>query len=340
MSRKPAFMTPTTANLIRRRPARGRSFRTDWAVAGVLACVLGVVLPGGLRAEESQAEKATSIPTAPLTASGSLPSAAEELQRAVTSSSKLFKGAFSQQYGLVEKINVKRGDSVKVGAILVELDSAVEKAQYDFYMLQADTSLQMSAAQQEHQLAEVRFARAKDIFAKGGGNKFEVEETEADAAVKRITIDIRKREGEIALAQARSQQARIDQMRIKSPVEGIVSEIHFKEGEIVDQNKAVIEVAQLDPLYIEMKDIPHQTVATLKVGQSIEVRYRSTNLSDKAPQSPWKQATINFISPLVDEATGFRLIRLQMPNPTLDPAGIEVDVRLPAVAAPLAQAAQ
>jgi len=257
---------------------------------------------------------------------------------AVTSASKTFNGAFSQQYGLIKMVQVKRGDTVTAGRSLVLLDTAVEQAQYDYYMLQADTALQTAAAQQEFQMATVRYERFKSIFELGGGNKFEVEEAQADAAVRRITVDIRKREGDIAAAQARSQQARIDQMQIKSPIAGVVSMIHFKEGEIVDQNKPVIEVVQLDPLFIELRDIQHATVSQFKVGQTLQVRYSVGSGVTGASKGvnvemTWKEAKINFISPLVDEATGYRLIRLEMPNPELEPAGLEVEIKLPAALA-------
>ena len=251
---------------------------------------------------------------------------------AVTSASKTFNGAFSQQYGQIKTLEVRRGDSVSAGQSLVLLDTSVERAQYDYFMLQADTSLQTAAAQQEFQMATVRFERFKSIFELGGGNKFEVEEAQADAAVRRITVDIRKREGDIAAAQARGQQARIDQMQIKSPIAGVVSMIHYKEGEIVDQNRPVIEVVQLNPLFIELRDIQHATVSQLKTGQTVQVRYSvSSGVKGISVESAWNEAKINFISPLVDEATGYRLIRLEMPNPDLEPAGLEVEVKLPTV---------
>jgi multidrug efflux pump subunit AcrA (membrane-fusion protein) len=107
-----------------------------------------------------------------------------------------------------------------------------------------------------------------------------------------------------------------------SPVDGVVVERHLSPGELVDrsENAVIVEVAQLDPLFIEVR-VPQSMLSTLARGDKAVVR----------PESPVDrefECEIQTIDPVVDAATGTLRVRLALPNPDHRiPAGLHCTVR-------------
>jgi multidrug resistance efflux pump len=116
------------------------------------------------------------------------------------------------------------------------------------------------------------------------------------------------------------QEVRVDQMSMRSPVDGIVEKISLSEGEVANIDKPSIVILKNNPLYIEVKTLQSSIVAGLKSGQELQVRY---------PNEEWRTAKINQISAEADARSGMQAIRLEIANPEGRSAGLEIEVRVP-----------
>lgn len=225
--------------------------------------------------------------------------------------------------GTVLDVSVERGAEVRQGQKLVSLDARVEQSQLNYYNLKADAAFQVAAAQAKFELAAIQLERKRQLAARNVTNELEVQEAEAAAKVAEIETKIAGRGGEEFAAQAAGQQVRVDQMAISSPIDGVVSDVLRKGGEVVREGEPVVEVVKLDPLYVELKLLDVAVARKLRKGQPMQVRYRGEE------GAAWAAATVDFIAPVANAAAGTQYVRLSMPNPEGRSAGLNVEVQAP-----------
>ncbi|MEM7809605.1 MAG: HlyD family efflux transporter periplasmic adaptor subunit, partial [Planctomycetota bacterium] len=121
--------------------------------------------------------------------------------------------------------------------------------------------------------------------------------------------------------------ARVDQLEIQiaqkavnAPSAGIVRTIEAQVGEMHGPQNPTIELVVLDPLKVEILNLPPDRVASLAKGDEVMVRY--------GRDGSWQPATISFIDPIASAETNEQKVELELPNPELRAAGREVQVKL------------
>jgi membrane fusion protein (multidrug efflux system) len=100
-----------------------------------------------------------------------------------------------------------------------------------------------------------------------------------------------------SLKNLQSAEAQLASLRVVAPLSGTVTRVNVKAGESVDVNTAVAEVIDLNRLAVSAA-IPAAEAKDLKTGEEVQV------LTD-----PPASATLAFISPAVDAASGTVLTR-------------------------------
>jgi RND family efflux transporter MFP subunit len=100
-----------------------------------------------------------------------------------------------------------------------------------------------------------------------------------------------------SLKNLQSAEAQLASLRVVAPLSGTVTRVNVKAGESVDVNTAVAEVIDLNRLAVSAA-IPAAEAKDLKTGEEVQV------LTD-----PTVTATLAFISPAVDAASGTVLTR-------------------------------
>lgn len=252
--------------------------------------------------------------------------AATSLVTGITAPSDVRKIGFDIR-GVVAKVSVKKNDPVKAGQPLIALADAEERATYQQFKLAADTSLQVAEAEQTYNVKALEYQRKKSVYEAdpNGSSELEMKTAEAEMNVAKIRIDEAKHEGDQNAARAEAQKARLDRMNRAVPADfadGQVSEVSVKEGEQVDETKPVIELVDLDPLYVNVTLADTAIVQKLKRGDTLRVKYVGDN--------EWRTATVDAIDPSANSASGKHPFRLSLPNPEQRNAGLRVDVELPA----------
>lgn len=177
--------------------------------------------------------------------------------------------------GVLTKVNVHDGQSVKKGDVLFELDSS--KAQADLRIAEATTQIAES---------EVRMAKTK--LAKNLMPKEELEPTLAKLQIAQANLDLAK----LAL----------DQMRIKAPFDGVIH-TGVIAGQKVDGGTNIGELIQMDEMGASL-ELPQSLVGQVKVGQAVKIRLSS----DPRPVG----AQISSIAPVISPASGTIQVRCRV----------------------------
>ncbi len=182
--------------------------------------------------------------------------------------------------GLVTVVNVKSGDEVKQGQVLLQLRDSEDLAQLH--------QLEASAA-----LAEVTFTRAKEQMAVQVISKADYDQSAADLKVKQA-----------AVAQ---QQVNVAKKQLRAPFAGRAGIVTINPGAYLNSGTTIVTLQQLDPVYVDFH-LPQKELADLRPGQ------RAVLTLDAFPGKTFT-GKINAISPKVDSDTRNAQIEAEVPNP-------------------------
>lgn len=228
----------------------------------------------------------------------------------------------SSVYGVISAVLVDRGDTVQQGQLLAKLDTSVEEAQVALDRFRATNTTQMEAARTDMAWNQRELARRQQLV----GNMFS-KANEVDEIVTKIDQDriaIRKAEADqkTAMLEAERSEAQLRLKLIKSPVNGVVTELKMMPGEFIHEQATIMTIAQIDPLYVDLI-VPADRYGPLKLGATADVRLGS-------PMNTVASAVIDAIDPVIDPASDTFRVRLVLPNPERKiPSGIRCSVRLP-----------
>ncbi|WP_019569799.1 efflux RND transporter periplasmic adaptor subunit [Thioalkalivibrio sp. ALE11] len=149
-----------------------------------------------------------------------------------------------QSQGLVDRILFSSGTEVVEGETLVELDTALDRAELE--------SLQAAAMLAESELQRARGLAERDSI--------------SDSELQR-----RQTEAEQARAAVRSQEERIRQKRLRAPFDGQLSIRQIDEGQFVGPGDPVVELQTLDPIHLNFT-LPERRLSEVEPGQEVRIR--------------------------------------------------------------------
>lgn len=196
-----------------------------------------------------------------------------------------------QVEGFITRINVRSGDRVRAGQVLVEIDPSRQAA--------AVASLE---SQQVAQQADVEFARQqekrmKTLYDAGANSLQELEQ--AQTAVRTSEAQLKA-----FAAQIRQQQVDLGYHKVTAPVAGIVGDIPSRVGDRVTNSTMITTVDQNEGLELYI-NVPVQQAPDLKTKMSVRILRENGELLTST--------AINFISPSVDEQTQAVLVKAPLP---------------------------
>jgi membrane fusion protein (multidrug efflux system) len=141
--------------------------------------------------------------------------------------------------GKIVELNIKQGEVVKRGTVLVRLDDAIQKA----------TVLSAEAA-----VANARqiYARDQEVLGTGAVSEQKLQSDQASL-----------QQAEAQLQQAR---ANLEYTSIPAPFTGLLGFRKVSLGAYLKEGDAIVNIRQIDPLYLDF-DLPQQAVRHLRVGQ-------------------------------------------------------------------------
>jgi len=221
--------------------------------------------------------------------------------------------------GLLEKVNVDRGDIVRQGQVIATLESSVERANLALAQARAAVESATKSSEVRLEFGVRRFVRTADLFKQQLVPGKEMDEAETGKILAEIGVIEAKENRRIAELEAERAQAALAQRTIRSPITGVVIERALVGGEFV-RGTAIVKLAQIDPLRVEVI-APVTLLGRLPLGTRAEVTM-------EAPLGSTHTATVAVVDRVVDAASGTFGVRLDLANPGYRlPAGLKCKAR-------------
>jgi RND family efflux transporter MFP subunit len=227
--------------------------------------------------------------------------------------------------GIVDRMAVDVGDSVKAGqpmmVLRTDVEAAGERAAHARWSQEAD----VRAAEASLQLARQRATRAVELQGNGFVSSQAVEQARTEQQVAEQRLAQSRGQRQVLATDLEVVKAQISQRTVRAPFDGVVLERFRHPGERVE-DRPVLRVATLDPLRVDLV-VP-------------ATRYGHYTLHDRVgvmPELPGAAAVyaqVTHIDRVIDAASNTYRVRLSLPNPgNRLPAGARCTVDSTTVAA-------
>jgi RND family efflux transporter MFP subunit len=233
----------------------------------------------------------------------------------------------SQVVGVLDKVLVERGDLVKKGQALAQLQSEVEQAALAAAKARAQATAELQAAAANNDFAQKKKVRTRDLqqqnfVSQQASDQAATEAEQAKMRLQQAREQLKVAQHELALA-----NAQLAQRVVRSPLSGVVVERYLSEGERVEE-KPIVKVAMVDPLKVEVI-VPAVHFGKIQSGQVV-------NVKPDLGEGELKSAKVIVVDRVIDPASNSFRVRLELANPdNALPPGLrcKVDFELGPVAA-------
>jgi RND family efflux transporter MFP subunit len=194
--------------------------------------------------------------------------------------------------GRVQSVLVTEGQAVKKNQIIAQIDDS--QAQADYALAAAKLRDARRTVDRTRKLYRVEGATTVDL----------------ETAIGKA---------DIARAEMRPIEQRIQQAKVRAPIDGTILEVLAHEGEVLVGNGGVVKMADLTKLIAQV-DINEADLATLQIGQTAEI------LSEAFPGRPFEGVVKEFATQ-ADRSKGTVAVsvHLHIPDGSLRP-GMSVKV--------------
>ncbi|MDM0026207.1 efflux RND transporter periplasmic adaptor subunit [Variovorax saccharolyticus] len=178
----------------------------------------------------------------------------------------------AQVSGLILRLPVEPGRTVKRGDLLAEIDPSVQRATVDAGRAAlAALRAQLDDQRSQHVLAERQFSRHK-ILAAAGASRLE-EMQIAEAGFNSAAAKIANLQAQIAQTQAtqRAEEARLGFTRIYAPMDGTVVSVEAREGQTLNatyQTPHILRIADLGTMTV-WTEVSEADVRRVKAGMPV-----------------------------------------------------------------------
>lgn len=196
--------------------------------------------------------------------------------------------------GLVEKVLVDAGSTVKEGELLMQLDTRLAEIELDLVRTEIEAA-QVQVEEAERKREEVRGLTERGAFAK----------SEAES----LDTTMRIRKAELAALKVREEQQleQIERHQLVAPFSGAIARKAAEAGEWVDTGAMVLELVETDALWFELQ-VAQEFLST--VGPSTT----ATLTLDADPQRTFA-ARVDVVVPVKDPVSRTFLTRLTFEDP-------------------------
>jgi RND family efflux transporter MFP subunit len=212
--------------------------------------------------------------------------------------------------GTVQAIQVIVGNQVAAGQELLQLDGRDAEQQMAIEAL-AVSSIEASITQQTRTLRDLR----ADLAA-GAVSRVQVQQAEENLA----SLHIQQQKAEAQVNQTRD---RIQQLTLRSPIAGVVTDITLRPGEVATVGTPIITISDSENLQI-LANLEQDDVQNIRIGMPVEVSLDGT--SGKTAQE-----RVLRIEPAVrkEGSTSYTAVWISLTSPTLRlRPNQQVDVRV------------
>ena len=207
--------------------------------------------------------------------------------------------------GRVESIAVKVGDVVQKDQVLFSLDKSDMQASYD----QAVAGLKMAEANYQINKdkldnAKIQLERYKQLYEIGAISMAELEQFELQASDATImTVEAQRDQ---ARAQYDAAAKSYHDLDVKSPIDGIVTSLNVRVGDMATNAAPVAMVVDMDNVYVEVS-VSEKVINSIDSSREVQVEIASAF-------SGAVKGKIDGLSLAADARTGKYMLKINIPN--------------------------
>lgn len=227
--------------------------------------------------------------------------------------------------GLLDKVNVRRGDKVHKGQIIASLESTAETASAALARYKSEMTAPTETAKNKIEFAKRKFERRRDMHAQNFMSAQEQDEAEGELKLAEAELKLALENKAVARLEWQQQSGLLELRTIHSPFDGVVVDQVLYPGEVVEpsgQKKSILKLAQLNPLRVYVI-LPMPAFGKVKPGMKVAV-------NPELPVGGRYLGDVNIIDRVVDAASGTFGVFLEVANPKLDvPAGVKCRAEFP-----------
>lgn len=225
--------------------------------------------------------------------------------------------------GRIDAIAVDRGGEVRKGQVLVELESGADRAALEAARYRAVMEGQVKTAHSRREAAQTKLQRRDELVQEHFIAAQDRDDSAAEMKLAEAAVVEAQDNRRLAELEQRRLQELIEQRRIRSPINGVVTERLQQVGEIAqvgESAKPILRLAQVNPLRVDVV-LPVGLFGSVRAGMQAQV------LAEH-PQSTSYSAKVSMVDRVVDSASGTFRVRLDLPNPKGEiPAGVKCSVQ-------------
>jgi RND family efflux transporter MFP subunit len=223
--------------------------------------------------------------------------------------------------GLIERVHVKRGDRVRAGQVLVQLESAPEASALEMAKYRSAMEGRVASAKNRLEFASKKAARAQELKEQNFLTAQARDEAEAERRVAESELRDAVENRELARHEARHSADLLSRRTLRSPFNGVVVDRMLNPGDLAESGtgrKPIMKIAQVEPLRVEVV-LPISAFGKIKVGSAAQVVPEA--IGGRHP------AKVLLVDSVFDSASGTFGVRLEIANPLGElPAGIRCQV--------------
>lgn len=210
--------------------------------------------------------------------------------------------------GILQSVNVERGDSVKKDQVVATLVDDVERATLD--IANARTGMKGMLAKHEARLAysKSKLTHDEKLHRQGLLSEDALEESRTEKRLAEAGYMEARENLALADLERKRAEVAVEQRIVRSPIDGVVIERYLSPGEMVTRlnQSRIVAIAQVDPLRVEVI-LPASMFGHVSVGDSAVVR------TDYL-QGRRFQAEVKVVDRVIKAASGTFRVRLELPN--------------------------
>lgn len=210
--------------------------------------------------------------------------------------------------GIVEEVCVKEGTTVEKGTVLLRFRREVETLDVERRKLVWENKTELESVKHRLTVVSNDLEATKNLYT--GSKSVSREDMEkknlefelARSAVRQLEVSEKIEEIEYRMA-----SENLKRREITAPVGGVVLKVHVDVGEHVQQHQPLVRLADSRRCYFSC-NVPADKSAKVAPEAKLPVRFQLPGGIVKV------SATVTFVSPLVDPASGLREIKLLFDN--------------------------
>jgi len=183
--------------------------------------------------------------------------------------------------GKVVSLGFKEGQFVKAGAVLIELDPSIYKAQ-------------LAQAQASAKLSQQNFDRAVELKSKNVGSASAVDDAQAQLSNDKASVDLA--------------QANLNKSTIVAPFDGRVGLRNVTVGDYVQPGDSLVTIVNDNPMKVDFH-VPENVSSQVSAGQKVNVTV------DGFPHEVFK-GEVYAVDSVLDPEGRSLLVRAKVPNPS------------------------